>query len=92
MLLQDKVLVHYDPYLPLVRATDSSSHGLGTVLSDRTPDRQERKTHFLRIPHVRDREVLTDRERGLVFGVGCEEVSKLLRGSPLHPSFRSSTP
>lgn len=33
MLLQDKVLVHYDPALPLVLASDSSSYGLGAVLS-----------------------------------------------------------
>lgn len=33
MLLQDKVLVHYDPDLPLVLASDSSSYGLGAVLS-----------------------------------------------------------
>ena len=67
MLLQDKVLVHYDPDLPLVLATDSSSYG-----SPVTPhSRWTRKTHFLRIPHVvRDREkVLTDRESGLVLGV-----------------------
>ena len=33
MLLQDKVLIHYDPDLPLVLATDSSLYGLGAVLS-----------------------------------------------------------
>ena len=37
MLLQDKVLVHYEPDLPLVLATDSSSYGPGAVLSHRTP-------------------------------------------------------
>ena len=42
MLLQDKVLVHYDPDLPLVLATDSSSYGLGAVLSHRTPEGEER--------------------------------------------------
>jgi len=40
-LLQDKVLVHYDPDLPLVLATDSSSYGLGAVLSHCTPEGEE---------------------------------------------------
>ena len=42
MLLQDRVLMHYDPDLPLVLATDSSSYGLGVVLSHRTPEGVER--------------------------------------------------
>ena len=42
MLLQDKVLIHYDPELPLVLATDSSSYGLGAVLSHRTVEGEER--------------------------------------------------
>ena len=42
MLLQDKALIHYDPELPLVLATDSSSYGLGAVLSHRTVEGEER--------------------------------------------------
>ena len=38
MLLRDRVLMRYDPDLPLVLATDSSSYGLGAVLSHRTPE------------------------------------------------------
>ena len=41
MLLQDKVLIHYDPELPLVLATDSSSYGLGAVLSHCTVEGEE---------------------------------------------------
>ena len=37
MLLQDRVLMHYDPDLPLVLDTDSSLYGLRAVLSRRTP-------------------------------------------------------
>lgn len=37
MLLQDRVLMSYDPDSPLVLATDSSSYGLGAVLSYCTP-------------------------------------------------------
>ena len=42
MLLQDRVLMRYDPDLPLVLATDSSSYGLGTVFSHHTPEGVER--------------------------------------------------
>ena len=42
MLLRDRVLMHYDPNLPLVLATDSSSNGLGAVLSHHTPEGVER--------------------------------------------------
>ncbi|XP_063545414.1 uncharacterized protein K02A2.6-like [Cydia strobilella] len=40
------VLVHYDPDLPLVLAVDSSSYGLGSVLSHRFPDGSERPICF----------------------------------------------
>ena len=33
MLLNSKVLIHYDPKLPIVITTDSSSYGMGAVLS-----------------------------------------------------------
>ena len=42
LLLKDNVLVHYDPDLPLVLASDSSSYGLGAVLSHVMPDGSER--------------------------------------------------
>ena len=42
MLLQDKVLVHYDPDLLLVLATESSSYGLGAVLSHCILEEEER--------------------------------------------------
>ena len=42
MLSQDKVLILYDPELPLVLATGSSSYNLGAVLSHRTLRGEER--------------------------------------------------
>lgn len=38
MILADKVLTHYDPSLPIVLACDSSSYGLGAVLSHKMTD------------------------------------------------------
>lgn len=41
-----KVLAHYDPELPLVLAVDSSSYGIGSVLSHRYPNGEERPICF----------------------------------------------
>ena len=43
MLLKDRVLTHFNPDLPVVVACDSSSYGLGAVLSHRMPDGSERQ-------------------------------------------------
>jgi len=51
MLLQDKALVHYDPDLPLVLATDSSSYGLSAVLSHCTPQGEERPIAYASQTH-----------------------------------------
>lgn len=41
MLASDKVLVHYDPNLPLSLACDASAYGIGAVIQHTTPDGQE---------------------------------------------------
>ncbi|XP_053619708.1 uncharacterized protein K02A2.6-like [Plodia interpunctella] len=41
-----KVLVHYNPELPVVLAVDSSSYGIGSVLSHRYPNGDERPICF----------------------------------------------
>ena len=38
LLSSSKVLVHYDPDLPIVVSSDASSCGIGSVLSHRLPD------------------------------------------------------
>jgi hypothetical protein len=45
-LVSAKVLVHYNPKLPLVLATDASPYGLGVVLSHIMPDQSERPIAF----------------------------------------------
>ena len=42
MLADDHVPTHFDPDLPVVVATDSSSYGLGAVISHELPDGSER--------------------------------------------------
>jgi hypothetical protein len=37
-LVSAKVLIHYDPSLPLLLAIDASSIGMGAVLSHKMPD------------------------------------------------------
>lgn len=46
VILSSKVLVHYNPELPLVLSVDSSSYGLGSVLSHRFPNGDERPICF----------------------------------------------
>ena len=91
MLLQDRVLMRYDPDSPLVLATDSSSYGLGAVLSHRTAEGVERPIAYASRVPVRNREeVRTNRERSIIFGLGCEEVPNVPGGSPLHLGHRPS--
>lgn len=41
LLTSDKVLVHYDPNLPLTLACDASAYGIGAVIQHTTPNGEE---------------------------------------------------
>ena len=71
MLLQDKVLVHYDPDLPLVLATDSSSYGLGAVLSHRTPEGEERPVAYASWSLSETEKKYSQIEKEALPGLGC---------------------
>ena len=64
------------------------------VLSCHSVMWKERSGPLLTLPvSIRNREeVFTNRERGFVPGLGCEEVSNLPGGSSFYPGYRSSTP
>src|SRR4029434_6413132 len=42
LLISDKVLVHYDPDLPLTLACDSSAYGIGAVIQHEMPSGKKR--------------------------------------------------
>ena len=46
LLLSSKVLVHFDPKLPVVLACDASSYGIGVVLAQKMPDGTEKPFGF----------------------------------------------
>jgi len=71
-LLSNRVLVHYNPYLPLILACDTSPVGVGTVISHMMPDGYEKSIAFASrmIAKAENNYSHIDEEAlGLVFGI-----------------------
>ena len=72
LLLSSKVLVHFDPKLPVVLACDASSYGVGAVLAHKMPDGTEKVIGFAsRTLSAAERQYSQIEKEGLscVFGV-----------------------
>jgi hypothetical protein len=71
-LMSDKILVHYDPSLPLVLATDASNYAVGAVLSHIMPDGTERPIRYASqtLNETQQKYSMVDKEAyAIIFGV-----------------------
>lgn len=70
--MSDRVLAHFDPQLPLILATDPSSHAVGAVLSHMYPDGTERPIQFASqtLTKVQQKYAQIDKEAyAIIFGI-----------------------
>ncbi|XP_058448956.1 uncharacterized protein K02A2.6-like [Malaya genurostris] len=68
----DRVLVHYDPTVPLVLATNASPYGVGAVLSHQYPDGTERPLQYASqtLTRTQQRYSQIDKEAySIIFGI-----------------------
>ena len=85
MITSDIVLTHYDPDLPVKLACDSSSYGLGTVISHVMENGEERPIAFAsRTLNSAEKKICTDSERGLGYRVGRKEILLLSFWTEIH--------
>ena len=74
VLTSSKVLVHYDPTLPITLAGDASAYGIGAVISHVMPDGTEHPIAFASptlSPSERNYAQLEKEALSLVFGIKC---------------------
>ncbi|XP_029178410.1 uncharacterized protein K02A2.6-like [Nylanderia fulva] len=70
--VSNQVLVHFDPKLPVVLATDASPHGIGAVLSHTYPDGSERVIQYASqtLSDTQQRYAQIDKEAySIIFGI-----------------------
>ena len=85
-LASSRVLVHYDPTLPLKLAGDASEYGVGAVLSHVCPDESERPVAFAsRTLSSSERNYAQLEKEALSLIIGVRKFHQYLYGRPFTP-------
>lgn len=83
MLVQDRILTHFNPDFPMTLSCDSSSYGLGAVLSHRLPDGSERPIAYASRSLTKTEEQYAQIEReALALFWGVRKFQLYLEGRP----------
>ena len=88
-LLSSQVLVHYDLSLEVILACDTSSYGVGAVLSHRMADGSERPSCF-RVPYIvpSGATVFPNRERRASLCIWGKEISSVFVWAEIYANNR----
>lgn len=81
LLFSSKVLVHYNPELPIIVTSDASPYGIGSVLSHRLPDGNDRPIAFAsRTLSTAEKKYAQLEKEGLALIYGISKFHKYLYG------------
>ena len=85
LLTSDKLLVHYNPNLPLILACDASAYGIGAVLAHRLPDGSEKPVGYAsRTLNKAERNYSRLEKEGLACVFGVRRFYSYLFGYPFN--------
>ena len=89
-LLTSRLLVHFDPSLPLILGCDASDYGMGVVLAHQMPNFGEEHPHWIRLKIAfKGRAKLPSvGKRGSCLQIQCQKISLLFIRTSLSPDHR----